>query len=988
MGAITTDELRLIISAEVDRALRDMERFEDQIEKTEKTAKASAVNWDKVSRSMMIFSAGVAAAGVGAVKFAADIEAQETAFGVLLGSVEKGTQLFAELKQFSASTPLQLQDITRGAQTLMAFGTEAANVQTELRMLGDAAMGNASKLDSLVRAYGKLQAKGRASLEELNMFTENGVPIMEQLALQTGQTTEEIFRMVSAGQIGFSDVQMALEALTSDGGKFAGMMETVSQTTTGKFSTALDNLKLSAAELGKELLPMANSVLDAVTKVAQKFTDLDDGTKKWILTLGGLAVAAGPISKIGVGLANVIKHKEKILGIAKTIGPVITNPWVLAGAAVATLTIASIKLAQTWRETRRIIEGGSSGDLGKDLEILSGQIDSTRAKIEELKARARVSEGAGAAFAGFDPAKLQEAEVALEHLLTRRQQVAEQIRAEEYQKRVEAGEILWMENAFKALDDAATEQTKTWQAWFNEIAGTSVDEGTTTGKAFSSAYLASLQEAISGKQVLAEALGHEFDAAAKEAEEIRTVLEKLFAIDPDEISEPFKIADASVKELVLRYRELTDTVNTDQTLLNRLMEDAVRLEQDRAEALSVYGDVHRDLTAAIAAGDTERIRLLAEVQEALDKILEKEGGVSGKIEEQADALTILQEEFAKTFSPENIGSSLLTLVEDVSFALAEGKSASEAFGKSFSSMASEIAGQISSFALAAGLRVIAETGSAGIPLALVLFGIAGISAAASGILKSGSSERSVDYASMIINEEERLAEERLRLLDETIKAEQEKRNEAIKALDKTFNQEYEVLRDAWNRNLISTEEFKEAAAAMSSDYATKETEAEAPLKEAEAAKAAEEKRKQDLEAARAQKRSELAALAMDLQNELNSMTAWDKFWSGRDQQILEELATIDRRIDVVNNATSIEVIRSAARGADFITKGEELLKVGDNPGGRERVTVTPLSSQNMNGPQEAAPVTILIQGDVYGIDDLYQKLEEAGKRLSLRRRTG
>ena len=40
-----------------------------------------------------------------------------------------------------------------------------------------------------------------------------------------------------------------------------------------------------------------------------------------------------------------------------------------------------------------------------------------------------------------------------------------------------------------------------------------------------------------------------------------------------------------------------------------------------------------------------------------------------------------------------------------------------------------------------------------------------------------------------------------------------------------------------------------------------------------------------------------------------------------------------------------------ALGGDFITQGPQAIMVGDNPGGRERVQVTPLSSPNINGPQ-------------------------------------
>ena len=46
---------------------------------------------------------------------------------------------------------------------------------------------------------------------------------------------------------------------------------------------------------------------------------------------------------------------------------------------------------------------------------------------------------------------------------------------------------------------------------------------------------------------------------------------------------------------------------------------------------------------------------------------------------------------------------------------------------------------------------------------------------------------------------------------------------------------------------------------------------------------------------------------------------------------------------------------AAATGADFETKGPMPLIVGDNPGGRERVTVTPINSENKYGPSNSPP---------------------------------
>jgi|TARA_R100000479_G_scaffold170913_1_gene113954 hypothetical protein len=65
---------------------------------------------------------------------------------------------------------------------------------------------------------------------------------------------------------------------------------------------------------------------------------------------------------------------------------------------------------------------------------------------------------------------------------------------------------------------------------------------------------------------------------------------------------------------------------------------------------------------------------------------------------------------------------------------------------------------------------------------------------------------------------------------------------------------------------------------------------------------------------------------------------------------------------IVSSAIDKELARFAT-GGDFITSGPQMIMVGDNPGGRERVQVTPLSSPNINGPQG---VTINLRGNILG----------------------
>jgi len=71
-------------------------------------------------------------------------------------------------------------------------------------------------------------------------------------------------------------------------------------------------------------------------------------------------------------------------------------------------------------------------------------------------------------------------------------------------------------------------------------------------------------------------------------------------------------------------------------------------------------------------------------------------------------------------------------------------------------------------------------------------------------------------------------------------------------------------------------------------------------------------------------------------------------------------------------------LSSFAQGGDFVTSGPQMMMVGDNPGGRERVQVTPLSSPNQNGPQQGLTVNIsspLLDDSV--VDSLIPKIEKA-----------
>ena len=203
------------------------------------------------------------AAGVGGlIKMASDVETLGVQFRVLTGSAETASALMADIRTFAAETPFESGEIAEAARSLVAFGTPAEDAVGTLRMLGDVASGVGMPLGELAEIYGKAQVQGRLFGEDINQLTGRGIPIISALASTMGVAESEVKKLVESGKVGFPQLQTAFQSMTADGGQFNGLMEQLSGTTAGKFSTFVDNVKQLGVTIGTALLPIANKLLD------------------------------------------------------------------------------------------------------------------------------------------------------------------------------------------------------------------------------------------------------------------------------------------------------------------------------------------------------------------------------------------------------------------------------------------------------------------------------------------------------------------------------------------------------------------------------------------------------------------------------------------------------------------------------------------------------------------------------------------------------
>ena len=229
--------------------------------------------------------------GAAALKSAADLEAMEASFVSLTGGAKGAADMMANLNQFAANTPFQIEDIANSAKQLLASGTDISQVNNQLQFLGDIAATSGKPINELAAIFAKVNAKGKVELESLNQLAERGIPIFTALSEATGLPADKL----GAGAVSVDQFNEVLKSMAESGGFAEGAMLRLSQTASGKFSTALDNLKQAGASLAESFLPAVKEALDKFTEFAKKITALSPENKKLALTIAGIAAALGPI---------------------------------------------------------------------------------------------------------------------------------------------------------------------------------------------------------------------------------------------------------------------------------------------------------------------------------------------------------------------------------------------------------------------------------------------------------------------------------------------------------------------------------------------------------------------------------------------------------------------------------------------------------------------------------------------------------------------
>lgn len=388
------------ITADNSNFIRKTEESKSAIAGTVRAANASGMQLGSLFNSMESGLRRVAAAGAAAftlskakdfvrdcIDVRANIQSLEISFETLLGNKEKADAMVGDIKKFAATTPMDMDSLAKGAQTMLQFNIEQEKVMPMLRAIGDISMGDSQKLESLTLAYSQMASTGKLMGQDLMQMINAGFNPLSEMALKTGKSVGELKKEMEAGNITVKDVTEAFISATSEGGKFHKMLEKQAEGLNGSFAYLRGTVSDAMNEIGGGLESAVVTGVNATADLIKNYKTVGETVGTLVLMYGSyktavMVNAALEMSQI-TRLRKVVLAKNTLTAaITRMNAAMAANPWGLAAAAVVALGVAIYKTATLQTEFEKATKA-----VNEATDNVNRQFGEEKAKLDELAKR-------------------------------------------------------------------------------------------------------------------------------------------------------------------------------------------------------------------------------------------------------------------------------------------------------------------------------------------------------------------------------------------------------------------------------------------------------------------------------------------------------------------------------------------------------------------------------------------------------------------------
>lgn len=275
------------------------------------------------------------------ISIRSEMESLQTSFKTLAGE-QVGGELFEQIKEYELRTPMIMQDLASGAQTMLAFNIPAQDVMQHLKAIGDISMGDSEKFKSLTLAFSQMSATGKLMGQDLLQMINAGFNPLQVISEQTGKSIGQLKEEMEKGAISTKMVQDAFHAAANEGGQFNGMLEAQSKTLKGAISNLEGAWQYMLNDIGEAQEGLIVGSIDMAQKIIANYQQVGQIIMGLITTYGiykAAVVTAIAAEKLHIETLTIAKVRiavvEKVQAALNA--TMLANPYVLAATALGVL---------------------------------------------------------------------------------------------------------------------------------------------------------------------------------------------------------------------------------------------------------------------------------------------------------------------------------------------------------------------------------------------------------------------------------------------------------------------------------------------------------------------------------------------------------------------------------------------------------------------------------------------------------------------------
>lgn len=288
------------------------------------------------------------------------------------GNTAAAEEMFEKISEYGKATVYDKSGLIDAQKTMMSFGIEGEKAFSTLKQIGDIAMGDSQKMQSLALAFSQATSAGKLQGQDLMQLINAGFNPLNEISKHTGESIASLKEKMSKGQISAEMLAQAFAWATEEGGLFYQGAEKAGDSTMGKINQLKDTFDEFLINVFDRLKPVIDTCLSFATGILETLPALLDGIANGVSNVIGFFSEFAPII-IGVATAitilatainisnislklqdfwlNVLIAKEQVVAIATKVwagaqailnAVMSLNPITLIVAAIAVLVGAIV----------------------------------------------------------------------------------------------------------------------------------------------------------------------------------------------------------------------------------------------------------------------------------------------------------------------------------------------------------------------------------------------------------------------------------------------------------------------------------------------------------------------------------------------------------------------------------------------------------------------------------------------------------------------